>query len=66
MVSREELEELKRMCLMIFLELQEIRRRLEIEPLGVKDSVAYDQAMSAYRKQFEEKMRMLMKQDSPR
>lgn len=34
MVTDADIDEIKRMCVLLFLELQEIRRRLEIEPLG--------------------------------
>lgn len=59
MVTDADIDEIKRMCVLLFLELQEIRRRLEIEPLGQRDSEAYQISVEGYLKQFEGKLRGL-------
>lgn len=61
-----DMDELKRMCAVLFLELQEIRRKLEIEPIGSRDSDEYRNAAPSYLTQFDNKMRILAKERSNR
>lgn len=62
MVTDADVNEIKRMCVLLFLELQEIRRRLDIEPIGSRDNDAYQQSLDGYLKQFDSKMRNLLKE----
>lgn len=62
MVTDADIDEIKRMCVLLFLELQEIRRKLEIEPVGSRDSDEYQIAVPGYLTQFEAKMRNLVKE----
>lgn len=59
MVRREDIEEIKRMCTLLFLELQDIRRRLDIESVGQRDAEAFDHSVSSYLKQFDARLRSL-------
>ncbi|KRA77058.1 hypothetical protein ASD78_05490 [Lysobacter sp. Root667] len=59
-----DIDELKRMCVLLFLELQEIRRKLEIEPVGSRDMDEYRNAVPSYLTQFDRKMRNLVKEPS--
>lgn len=59
MVTDADIDEIKRMCVLMFLELQEIRRRLEIEPVGQRDSDEYQHSVEGYLKRFESKLRGL-------
>jgi hypothetical protein len=65
MATDADINELKRMCVLVFLELQEIRRRLDIEPVGSRDSDEYRKAVDGYLNQFDSKMRNLI-QEYPR
>jgi hypothetical protein len=56
-----DIDEIKRMCMLLFLELQEIRRRLEIEPVSSRDMDTYQAAIPGYVAQFDRKMRDLTK-----
>jgi hypothetical protein len=60
-VTDADIDEIKRMCVLLFLELQEVRRKLEIEPVGSRDSDEYQAAVDGYLKQFDSKMRTLAK-----
>jgi hypothetical protein len=60
-----DIDEIKRMCVLLFLELQEIRRKLEIDPVGSRDSDEYRAAVPGYLGQLDSKMRNLVK-DLPR
>ena len=60
MATDADIDELKRMCVLLFLELQEIRRKLEIEPIGSRDSDEYRNAVPAHLTQFDSKMRHLL------
>lgn len=59
MATDADIDELKRMCVVLFLELQEIRRKLEIEPMGSRDEDEYRNAVPGYLKQLDSKMRNL-------
>lgn len=60
MATDADIDELKRMCVLLFLELQEIRRKLEIEPIGSRDSDEYRNAVPAHLTQFDSKMHHLL------
>jgi hypothetical protein len=61
MATDADIDEIKRMCVVLFLELQEIRRKLEIDPVGSRDSDEYRMAVPGYLRQFDSKMRNLVK-----
>jgi hypothetical protein len=56
-----DIDEVKRMCVLLFLELQEIRRKLEIEPVGSRDRDDYLVAVPGHLTELENKMRHLAK-----
>jgi hypothetical protein len=56
-----DIDEIKRMCVLLFLELQEIRRKLDIEPVGSRDRDEYQIAVPRHLTEFENKMRHLVK-----
>ena len=62
MATDADIDDIKRMCVLLFLELQEIRRKVEIEPVGSRDSDEYQIAVPGYLKQFDGKMRNLIKE----
>jgi len=62
MVTDADIDEIRRMCVLLFLELQDIRRRLEIEPVGQRDSDEYHRSVDGHLKQFESKLRSLSRQ----
>lgn len=66
MATDADIDELKRMCVVLFLELQEIRRKLDIEPVGLRDSDEYRNAVPGYLAQFDSKMRHLVQERSSR
>ena len=53
-----DISELKRMCVLLFLEL----RRLDIEPTGLRDSDEYQKSVGGYMQQLDSKMRHLIKE----
>ncbi|HEY5803481.1 MAG TPA: hypothetical protein VIT90_07320 [Lysobacter sp.] len=65
MATDADIDEIKRMCVLLFLELQEIRRKLKIDPVGSRDSDEYRGAVPGYLGQLDNKMRNLAK-DHPR
>ncbi|MBF6024826.1 hypothetical protein [Lysobacter niastensis] len=60
MATDADIDEIKRMCVLLFLELQEIRRKLEIEPVGSRDRDEYQIAVPGHLTEFENKMRHLV------
>ena len=62
MATDADINEIKRMCVLLFLELQEIRRRLDIESVGSRDDEKYQASLDGYLKQFDSKMRNLIKE----
>ncbi len=57
----EELEKITRLCVLNFLELQEIKRRLEISTETDQDRYDYANAVPDYFKELNGKMRNLIK-----
>lgn len=51
-----EIDEIRRMCMVLFCELQDIRQRLDIVPLGIRDEDAYRDKVKAYVQLFEDRM----------
>lgn len=56
MVAGKEADEIRRMCMVLFCELQDIRQRLDIVPLGLRDEDAYREKVKTYVKLFEDRM----------
>lgn len=56
MTSGLELDEIRRMCMVLFCELQDIRQRLDIVPLGIRDEDAYRDKVRAYVQLFEDRV----------
>jgi hypothetical protein len=52
---------IKRLCIINFLELQEIKRRLNISIESDQDFYDYQNAVSGYIKELDDKMRSLIK-----
>jgi hypothetical protein len=61
MVTDADIDEIKRMCMVLFCELQDIRRRLDIEPAGARDDEAYLKTAEASLKLFGRRMQYLTK-----
>lgn len=65
MATDADIDEIKRMCVLLFLELQEIRRKLEIDPVNSRDADEYRMAVPGYLRQLDSKMRHFIN-DPPR
>jgi hypothetical protein len=59
MATPDEIDELREMCTLLFLELQAIRRRLDIEPFGLSEVDADRQAFKRDMKRQGERLRQL-------
>jgi hypothetical protein len=59
MANPNELSELREMCMLLFLELQAIRRRLDIEPFGLLDADSDRQAFDRDMKHCRDRLRQL-------
>ncbi|OIQ74210.1 hypothetical protein GALL_441430 [mine drainage metagenome] len=57
----EELNLIKRLCILNFLELQEIKRHLNISTANTQEFYDYQNAVSDYMKELDDKMRSLIK-----
>ena len=57
----EELNLIKRLCILNFLELQEIKRRLNISTNGTQEFYDYQNAAHDYMKELDDKMHSLIK-----
>lgn len=55
------MNEIKRMLIVNFLELQEIKRKLNISTASNQDFYDYQNAVSDYMKEYDDKMRSLIK-----
>jgi hypothetical protein len=61
MATPSEVNEIREMCTLLFLEIQAIRRRLDIEPFGLADVDADRQAFIRDTKRFADQLRQLRK-----
>lgn len=59
MASEAEIDEVRRMCKVLFLELQDMRRRLDIEDLGLTDSKDVRALIERDLKRFDQRIRSL-------
>lgn len=59
--DNEELSLIKRLCILNFLELQEIKRRLNISTNGTQEFYDYQNAAHDYMKELDDKMHSLIK-----
>lgn len=59
MADSNEISELREMCSLLFLELQAIRRRLDIEPFGLLDADTDRQAFDRDMKHYRDRLRRL-------
>ena len=59
MANPNEISELREMCTLLFLELQAIRRRLDIEPFGMLDADSDRQAFERDMKHCRDRLRRL-------
>ena len=57
----DELKQIKRLCILNFLELQEIKRRLNIQTTGTQEFYDYQNAVPGYMNELDDKMRGLVK-----
>jgi len=57
----DELNLIKRLCILNFIELQEIKRRLNIATHDSQDFYDYANALAGYMKEMDDKMRNLIK-----
>ena len=57
----EELNIIKRLCILNFLELQEIKRRMNIATENTQEFYDYQNAVPKYMKELDNKMRSLIK-----
>ena len=64
MAGESDIDEIKRMCVVLFLELQEVRRRLDIEPFGLQDSKDDRLVIARDLRHFDEKLRHVAKQQA--
>ncbi|UJB21480.1 hypothetical protein [Lysobacter capsici] len=64
MATDADIDEIKRMCAVVFCELQDIRRRLDIEPAGGRDEEACRETMEASLKLLDRRMQSLAKDRS--
>jgi hypothetical protein len=59
MANSDEIKELREMCTLLFLELQAIRRRLDIEPFGLMEVDADRQACDRDMKRCADRLRQM-------
>lgn len=60
-IDNEELNLVKRLCILNFLELQEIKRKMNITTESRQDFYDYQNSVSDYIKELDDKMRSLIK-----